>query len=86
MEACNLYAVNSHPNITRLYGYFHDKERIYLVLEYAGDSDLYTCLTKFKKFTEAETVNVSPFLLVFNSLLIPLLVYTRNCRRFIIHA
>ncbi|KAI8642394.1 kinase-like domain-containing protein [Parasitella parasitica] len=47
----------NHPNITRLYGYFHNKENIYLVLEYAGDSDLYTCLASFKRFTEAETVN-----------------------------
>ncbi|CEP10264.1 hypothetical protein [Parasitella parasitica] len=47
----------NHPNITRLYGYFHNEENIYLVLEYAGDSDLYTCLASFKRFTEAETVN-----------------------------
>jgi serine/threonine protein kinase len=49
----------SHPNITRLYGYFHDKDNIYLVLEYAGDSDLYTCLETYKRFTETETVNVN---------------------------
>ncbi|KAI8091220.1 kinase-like domain-containing protein [Gilbertella persicaria] len=47
----------NHPNITRLYGYFHDKEQIYLVLEYAGDSDLYTCLESHKRFTETETAN-----------------------------
>ncbi|CAO3638098.1 unnamed protein product [Mucor fragilis] len=47
----------NHPNITRLYGYFHNQENVYLVLEYAGDSDLYTCLESFKRFSEAETVN-----------------------------
>ncbi|KAI8377248.1 kinase-like domain-containing protein [Blakeslea trispora] len=47
----------NHPNITRLYGYFHDQEQIYLVLEYAGDSDLYTCLETHKLFTEAEAAN-----------------------------
>lgn len=24
-----------HPNILRLYGYFHDESRLYLILEYA---------------------------------------------------
>ncbi|KAL7310440.1 hypothetical protein PS15m_009943 [Mucor circinelloides] len=47
----------NHPNITRLYGYFHNEDNVYLVLEYAGDSDLYTCLETFKRFSEAETVN-----------------------------
>ncbi|CAF0854037.1 unnamed protein product [Rotaria sordida] len=29
-----------HPNILRLYGFFHD-ERIYLLVEYAPDGELY---------------------------------------------
>lgn len=24
-----------HPNILRMYGYFHDESRVYLILEYA---------------------------------------------------
>lgn len=30
-----------HPNILRLYGYFHDVDRIYLILEYAPKGALY---------------------------------------------
>lgn len=30
-----------HPNILRLYGYFHDTTRIYLILEYAPEGALY---------------------------------------------
>lgn len=30
-----------HPNILRLYGYFHDATRIYLILEYAPKGALY---------------------------------------------
>lgn len=30
-----------HPNILRLYGYFHDETRIYLILEYAPKGALY---------------------------------------------
>lgn len=30
-----------HPNILRLYGYFHDSSRIYLILEYAPKGALY---------------------------------------------
>eukprot|EP00834_Sanchytrium_tribonematis_P004202 NODE_193_length_13314_cov_0.305638.p7 type:complete len:268 gc:universal NODE_193_length_13314_cov_0.305638:1758-955(-) len=33
-----------HSNILRLYGYFYDDKRIYLVLEYAENGELYTQL------------------------------------------
>ncbi|KAG2200567.1 hypothetical protein INT47_012353 [Mucor saturninus] len=45
-----------HPNIVRLFGYFDDAERIYLVLEYAGKNDLFGELKRRQRFTEAETV------------------------------
>ena len=41
-----------HPNVLRLYGYFHDKKRIFLVLEFAGHGELYKHLRKAGKFTE----------------------------------
>ncbi|KAG2234695.1 hypothetical protein INT48_004133 [Thamnidium elegans] len=40
----------------KLYGYFHDKDRVYLVMEYVGNSDLYSVLMEKKQFTEAEVV------------------------------
>ena len=30
-----------HPNILRLYGYFYDSTRVYLILEYAARGELY---------------------------------------------
>jgi len=30
-----------HPNILRMYGYFYDDKRIYLILEYAPKGELY---------------------------------------------
>uniref|UniRef100_A0A7N0T429 Aurora kinase n=1 Tax=Kalanchoe fedtschenkoi TaxID=63787 RepID=A0A7N0T429_KALFE len=35
-----------HPNVLRLYGWFHDEERIFLILEYAHGGELYKKLRK----------------------------------------
>ncbi|KAM3823913.1 aurora kinase C-like [Vipera latastei] len=42
----------SHPNILRLYNYFHDKKRVYLILEYAPRGELYKELQKCQRFDE----------------------------------
>lgn len=46
-----------HPNILRLYGYFHDATRIYLILEYAPEGTLYKELNSQpnKRFNENRT-------------------------------
>ncbi|KAG9307281.1 hypothetical protein G9A89_017109 [Geosiphon pyriformis] len=41
-----------HPNILRLYGYFHDEKRVFLILEYAAKGELYKTLRKYNRFTE----------------------------------
>ncbi|KAM4748138.1 aurora kinase B [Rhinophrynus dorsalis] len=41
-----------HPNILRMYNYFHDKKRIYLMLEYAPRGELYKELQKHGRFDE----------------------------------
>ncbi|ORX37290.1 kinase-like domain-containing protein [Kockovaella imperatae] len=41
-----------HPNILRLYGYFHDSKRIFLILEFAVKGELYKQLSKYGKFEE----------------------------------
>ena len=46
-----------HPNILRLFGYFYDASRVYLILEYAEGGELYKQLTKQTKFTEELTAN-----------------------------
>merc|ERR1712059_59480 len=35
-----------HPNILRLFGYFYDESRVYLILEYAPRGELYKSLQK----------------------------------------
>lgn len=48
-----------HPNILRLYGYFHDAARIYLILEYAPKGALYLELKSQpnKRFDEKRTAS-----------------------------
>jgi len=41
-----------HPHILRLYSYFHDKSKVYLILEYAPGGELYKKLIKEKRFNE----------------------------------
>ncbi|XGW13622.1 hypothetical protein V3C99_000164 [Haemonchus contortus] len=43
-----------HPNILRLKGFFHDKQRVYIILEYAEAGELYTRLKKKGKLEEPE--------------------------------
>ncbi|XP_069547078.1 aurora kinase A [Brachyistius frenatus] len=41
-----------HPNILRLYGYFHDASRVYLILEFAPKGELYSELQRCGSFPE----------------------------------
>uniref|UniRef100_A0A915BKY6 Aurora kinase n=6 Tax=Parascaris univalens TaxID=6257 RepID=A0A915BKY6_PARUN len=41
-----------HPHILRLYNYFDDEKRIYLILEYAERGELYKELQKYQRFEE----------------------------------
>jgi aurora kinase len=41
-----------HPNILRLYGYFYDQTRVYLILEYAAKGELYKELQRCRVFSE----------------------------------
>ncbi|VDM44038.1 unnamed protein product [Toxocara canis] len=41
-----------HPHILRLYNYFADEKRIYLILEYAERGELYKELQKYQRFEE----------------------------------
>jgi aurora kinase len=42
----------AHPNILRLYGHFHDSKRIFLILEFAGQGELYKHLQREEQFAE----------------------------------
>lgn len=37
----NIHSYVNHSNIIQLYGFFHDDQNIYLIMEYAPDGDLY---------------------------------------------
>ncbi|KAL6981836.1 Serine/threonine-protein kinase Aurora-3 [Sarracenia purpurea var. burkii] len=43
-----------HPNVLRLYGWFHDDERIFLILEYAHGGELYRELRKTSHLSEKQ--------------------------------
>jgi serine/threonine protein kinase len=45
-------AQSRHPHIARLYGYFWDKARIYLILEYCANGALFGRLRRRKRFNE----------------------------------
>ncbi|KAL2091427.1 hypothetical protein ACEWY4_013690 [Coilia grayii] len=44
-----------HPNILRLYGYFHDATRVYLILEFAPKGELYSELQRCGTFNDQRT-------------------------------
>jgi aurora kinase len=44
----------AHPNILRLFGHFHDAKRIFLILEFAGQGELYKHLCRAERFSEAK--------------------------------
>ncbi|XP_010330209.1 zinc finger protein 264 isoform X5 [Saimiri boliviensis] len=47
-----------HPNILRLYNYFHDARRVFLILEYAPRGELYKELQKSEKLDEQRTATI----------------------------
>ncbi|KAI0982618.1 hypothetical protein GJ496_006882 [Pomphorhynchus laevis] len=44
-----------HPNILQMLGWFHDKNRIYLILEYAAQGELFKILRNKRRFDENTT-------------------------------
>lgn len=47
-----------HPNILRLYNYFHDERRVFLILEYAPGGELYKELQRQGRFDATRTATV----------------------------
>lgn len=63
-----------HPNILRLYGWFHDSERIFLILEYAYGGELYNELRKHGHFSEEQAATVIAQSFLFASVSIALFI------------
>uniref|UniRef100_A0A8C2SXC4 non-specific serine/threonine protein kinase n=1 Tax=Coturnix japonica TaxID=93934 RepID=A0A8C2SXC4_COTJA len=49
-----------HPNVLRLYNYFHDRKRVYLILEYAPRGELYKELQRCRRLDEPRSATVRP--------------------------
>lgn len=47
-----------HKNILRMYGYFYDEKRIYIILEFAPRGELYKELTRRGRFSERRAAQV----------------------------
>lgn len=47
-----------HPNILRFYNYFHDRTRVFLVLEYAPRGEMYKELQRCGRFDDQRTATV----------------------------
>lgn len=48
-----------HPNILRLYGYFHDEQNVYIVLEYAEKGALNNMIQEHSCLSEKSAAKVS---------------------------
>jgi len=46
-----------HPNILRMFGYFHDEKRVYLIVEYAAGGELFKRVQKEGRLSEAQTAS-----------------------------
>ena len=57
-RSSRLFTLCRHPNILRLYGYFYDADRVYLILEYAPKGEMYKTLCKQKFFDEKRAATV----------------------------
>ena len=53
-----LLNLNRHPHILKLFGYFYDSARVYLILEFAPKGELYKELQKSKTFDEKTSAKV----------------------------
>jgi len=50
--------LSRHPNILRFYNYFHDRKRVFLVLEYAPRGEMYKELQRCGRFDDQRTATV----------------------------
>ena len=56
-----LFYCGRHPNIVRLYSYFYDAKRVYLLLEYIPKGELSKEIARFHKFLPCRAATVSSF-------------------------
>ena len=64
VESRVIFVCFRHENILRMFGYFHDKTRVYLILEFAPRGELYKELQRCGRFDEKRTACVSVYICV----------------------
>jgi hypothetical protein len=59
----------SHPNVLRCYGWFYNDRKVFLILEYAQNGNLFNKIEKYGSLNnnEAATVNLEISFLLFLS-------------------
>ena len=55
MNEINNIKILDHPNILKMYEFFEDANRYYIVIEHSGGGDLYTEISNKGKLTEKES-------------------------------
>ncbi|CAA2971170.1 serine threonine- kinase Aurora-3 [Olea europaea subsp. europaea] len=72
-----------HPNVLRLFGWFHDEERIFFILEYAHGGELYKELRKSGHLSERQAATV---ISIYSSSCMFMCVYTtvRLCKNILL--
>ena len=54
LQEIKIQSYCTHENILKIYGFFDDKEHIYLILEYMEEGTLFTHLKLHKTLTEED--------------------------------
>lgn len=55
LSKCSSYVCHRHINILRMYGFFYDEKRVYIILEYAPGGESYKALCARGRFSENTT-------------------------------
>lgn len=48
----------NHPNILRMFGFFHDNDRVYLIIEYCDEGEVFNVLRSEDRFSEPRAAKV----------------------------
>ncbi|KAK8780902.1 hypothetical protein V5799_017756 [Amblyomma americanum] len=56
LDTKGVFKAPKHPVILCLYNWFHDDTRVYFILEYAPQGELYRHLTRARRFTDQRAV------------------------------
>lgn len=73
-----LTILHRHPNILRLFGFFHDENNVYLILEYAAKGELFYLIQRQGRFEESLAAKVQRVKIIYNITYSICIVYGSN--------